>query len=108
MTHQPDPFFAIRDAIAAGAIILANEGRHGRPLNYHVVNAEGREPEFSCEPHEYLAVLPFVDVVKLIDAAKAALPYIAEAGAEFEDDGQNEPLEAFRRLRDALEDIDHD
>lgn len=76
MTHQPDPFFALRTAIAAGAIILANEGRHGRPLNYHVVNAEGRDPKFTCDPHEYLAVVPY--------SANAAAPAIP-----FDDDVRN-------------------
>ncbi|WP_198173690.1 hypothetical protein [Lysobacter soli] len=56
---QIDRFAHHRAAIAAGAMMLANEGRHGRPLTYHVVNAEGREPAFTCEPHEYLAVTPW-------------------------------------------------
>lgn len=62
-TKNVDGFAHLKLAIAAGAIILANEGRHGRPLSYHMVNAAGREPEFSCEPHEYLAVVPWKPAV---------------------------------------------
>lgn len=42
-------------AIKAGAVILANEGRHGRPDTYHLCP----DPKLTCEPHEYVAVVPW-------------------------------------------------
>lgn len=34
---------------------------------------------------------------------KRAIPFLRDAGAEFEDDGQNEPLELAREIEAALE-----
>lgn len=45
----------LRAAHQAGAVILANEGRHGRPDTYHLC----AEPKYTCEPHEYVAVMPW-------------------------------------------------
>ena len=44
-------------------------------------------------------------VAELASIARRALPFLEEAGAEFEDDGANEPLETFRDLSAAVEGI---
>lgn len=44
-------------------------------------------------------------VAELASIARRALPFLKEAGAEFEDDGANEPLETFRDLSAAVEGI---
>ncbi|GAB3388312.1 hypothetical protein [Lysobacter fragariae] len=62
MTHHPDPHSELRAAAAAGAMILGNEGRYGRSDTFHVCP----EPQFTCEPHEYLAAFPASFVMPLI------------------------------------------
>lgn len=37
------------------------------------------------------------------DLLKRAIPFLRDAGAEFEDDGANEPLELAREIEAALE-----
>jgi|GEM_PF-3027364 len=57
--NQIDPHANLRAALADGALMLAHEVASGRDGTYHVVNAEGREPKFSCPADEYLAVVPY-------------------------------------------------
>lgn len=66
-----DSYARLKQHFAAGALILGNEGRHGRPDTYHTVSAEGRDPRWTCEPHEYLAVWPADAVDELIKVARA-------------------------------------
>jgi len=56
----------LRAAHTAGAMILANEGRHGRPESYHYLP----DPKFTCEPHEYIAVVPHGPVAELLEASR--------------------------------------
>jgi len=51
----------LRAAHQAGAVILANEGRHGRPDTYHLC----ADPKYTCEPHEYVAVMPWSENLQL-------------------------------------------
>lgn len=111
---QQDPYAHLELARAAGAIILANEGRHGRPDKWHTVGDKDTVPDYCCEPHEYVAVLsqngmralpqhaPAL-VAELSALATRAIPFLEEVGAEFDDDGSNEPLELARSIRGALE-----
>lgn len=55
----------LRAAHQAGAVILANEGRQGRADTYHLC----AEPKYTCEPHEYVAVMPWSE--KLARALRA-------------------------------------
>lgn len=45
------------------------------------------------------------ELVNLAGIGRRALPFLKEAGAAFEDDGSNEPLETFRDLSAAVEGI---
>jgi len=75
-----DRYATLRAAIAAGAIILANEGRHGRPETFHLAKGNGRAPQFSCEPHEYLAVVPWTPI---LGALAPVLEEVERATAKF-------------------------
>lgn len=57
--NKTDPHAHLRAAFADGALMLAHEIASGRDGHYHVVSAEGREPQFSCPADEYLAVIPY-------------------------------------------------
>jgi len=65
-----DKYSALDIAHSNGAAILANEGRHGRPDHYHTVGDATRTPKYTCEPHEYLAVVPYSAVAELVEADK--------------------------------------
>jgi len=55
----------LRTAHESGAVILGNEARHGRPDTYHLC----ADPQYSCKPHEYVAVVPWSE--KLARALRA-------------------------------------
>jgi len=81
----------LRAAHQAGAVILANEGRHGRADTYHLC----ADPKFTCEPHEYVAVMPWS--LNLQRALQAYIDDHIPAGAGVDVSGRT------LNLREALE-----